>query len=62
MAWYKPTTAVDKELFVEKQKFMFAIFEYTLLTDKEKALVWQHKMDFDTQAIYKSLIEHSIRA
>jgi len=52
---HAPTDAVNKVLFVEKQKFMFVVFKCTLLTDTSKALVCQQKMDFDAQTIYKSL-------
>ena len=36
---YKPSAGVQKELFDHKQKYMYAVFEKTLLTDKGKALV-----------------------
>ena len=52
---YIPTTIEDTLLFDEKQKFMYAVFEKTLLTDKGKALVCQHQQSFDTQKIYKDL-------
>ena len=39
---FTPTTIEDADLFQEKQKFMYAVFEKTLLTDKRKALVCQH--------------------
>ena len=31
---YVPTSALERELFNEKQKYMYAVFEKTLLTDK----------------------------
>lgn len=36
---YKPTNPAESMLFDEKQKYMYAVFEKTLLTDKGKALV-----------------------
>ena len=36
---YKPLNALDKDLFQEKQKYMYAVFEKTLLTDQGKAFV-----------------------
>ena len=48
---YIPTTVEDIQLFDEKQKFMYAVFEKTLLTDKGKALVHQHQQSFDAQKI-----------
>jgi hypothetical protein len=38
-ATYVPNTPAAIELFLEKQKFIYAVFEKTLLTDKGKALV-----------------------
>ena len=43
------------QLFDEKQKFMYAVFEKTLLTDKGKALVCQYQHSFDAQKIFKEL-------
>jgi hypothetical protein len=43
------------ELFVEKQKFMYAVFEKTLLTDKGKALVRYYGPTFDAQKVYRDL-------
>ena len=53
---YIPATVEATELFKEKQKFMYAMFEKTLLTDKGKSLVCQHQQTFDAQAIYKELV------
>ena len=39
---YIPATADDAALFLEKQKFMYAVFEKTLHTNKGKALVRKH--------------------
>ena len=36
---YKPITPEDKGVFKEKQKYMFAVFESVLKTDKGKAIV-----------------------
>ena len=36
---FKPSTTADSMLFDEKQKYMYAVFKKTLLTDKGKALV-----------------------
>ena len=44
---YIATTVEDTQLFDEKQKFMYAVFEKTLLTGKGKALVHQHQQFFD---------------
>ena len=44
---YNPKMVEDMHLFLEKQKFMYAIFEKTILTDKGKALVHQNQQFFD---------------
>jgi hypothetical protein len=38
-ATYSPSTMDEKALFMEKQKYMYAVFECTLQTDQGKALV-----------------------
>src|SRR5688572_19189780 len=58
-AYYIPATADDAALFLEKQKFMYAVFEKTLHTDKGKALVRKHQLSFDVQKIYDELSEHA---
>lgn len=52
---YTPKTVEDMHLFIEKQKFMYAVFKKTLLTNKGKALVCQNQHSFDAQQIYKEL-------
>ena len=47
------------ELFQEKQKFMYAVFEKSLLTDKGKSLVRLYQHNFDAQQIYKELITYA---
>ena len=42
-------------LFEEKQKYMYAVFERTLLTDQGKAYVCEHQEDFDAQAVYDKI-------
>ena len=59
---YKASSAADKELFDQKQKFMYAVFTKTLLTDKGKSLVREHDMDGDAQTIYKELFLHAKRS
>jgi hypothetical protein len=44
---YVPTSAKDTTLFLEKTKYMYAIFECTLQTDEGKALIRQHEKDFN---------------
>ena len=59
---YKPTGQDELELFQEKQKFMYAVFEKTLLTDKGKALVRQYQSTFDAQKIYDLLSNYAMHS
>ena len=59
---YVATSAEDTALFWEKQKFMYAVFERTLQTDQGKAFVRGHETDFDAQAIYRGLVEYSLKS
>jgi hypothetical protein len=44
-----------RSLFEEKQKYMYTAFERTLLSDKGKALVREHTIDYDAQTVFKDL-------
>ncbi|HEY9711418.1 MAG TPA: hypothetical protein V6D48_24640 [Oculatellaceae cyanobacterium] len=59
---YKPSTPEEIALFLEKQKFMYAVFEKTLQTDKGKALVRHYQTSFDAQKIYKELSEYAMKS
>ena len=61
-AKYKASSASDKELFEQKQKFMYAVFTKKLLTDKGKSLVREHDTDGDAQTIYRQLFMHAKRS
>lgn len=55
---YNPSRDKDAELFKEKQKFVYAVFELTLQTDQGKAFVREHAKDGNAQKIYKKLVAH----
>ena len=57
-----PADPTEKALFLEKQKYMYAVFERTLLTDKGKALVRQYQTSFDAQQIYKELSDYALQS
>ena len=59
---FVPTSASDKALFAEKQKYMYAVFEKTLLTDKGKALVRKYQSGYQAQQIYKELQEYALQS
>jgi hypothetical protein len=59
---YIPSSEDEKLLFDEKQKYMYAVFECTLLTDYGKSLVRQYASTFDAQAIYSSLAIYALQS
>ncbi len=56
---FKPTTE-DQDLFKAKQKYMYAVFERVLQTDKGKALVRSYETTADAQKIFKELCEDAL--
>jgi hypothetical protein len=44
---YTPVTTVDKDLFAEKQKFLYAVLEAKVETAKGKAIICSHEKDYD---------------
>jgi len=52
----------DKELFAEKQKYMFAVFERTLLTDIGKSFVQDHEGDGDAREVYKAVVDYYLKS
>jgi hypothetical protein len=54
---YRAVTAEDKALFKEKQKFMYAVFDKTLQTDRGKKHVREHEEDFNAEGVYQKLSE-----
>jgi len=59
---YTPTTREATELFDEKQKYVYAILESKVLTDRGKAIVRGHENDYDAQKVYKKLKEHHLKS
>jgi hypothetical protein len=59
---YVPVAPADQGLFAEKQKYMYAVFERTLLSDKGKALVREHTADFNAQAVYKEICAYALKS
>ena len=56
---YSPP-AGNEALFDEKQKYMFAVFERTLLTDKGKAILRANAVSYDAQKTYRELKAYSL--
>jgi hypothetical protein len=61
-ASYEASTDEEKELFTEKQKYVYAVLEAKVLTDRGKAIVREHEDDFDAQKVYQKLKEHHLRS
>ena len=55
---YTPMTPEDTDLFEEKQKCMYSVFEKTLQTDHGKAFVREHTDDYDAQEVFKKISKH----
>src|SRR5687767_90441 len=49
-----------KNCLGRKQKYMYVVFEKTLLTDKGKALVRAHQKTYNAQLIYKELQDYAL--
>ena len=59
---YAPKTTSETDLFNEKQKYVYALLESKVLTDRGKAIVREYEETFDAQAVYKKLVEHHLRS
>ena len=57
----KPATG-EKDLFEPKQKYMYAVFERVLQTDKGKALVRSNEVDANAQKIFSELCQDALRS
>ena len=57
---YTPSTADDTALFQEKQKFVYAVLDKTVKTDRGRAIVREHEQDFDAQKVYKKLADYHL--
>ena len=55
---YTPTTPEETELFQEKQKFVYAVLDKMVKTDRGRAIVREHELDFDAQKVYQKLTDY----
>jgi hypothetical protein len=59
---YVPTTSDDIALFQEKQKYLYAVLESRVLTDRGKAFIRDHEHDFDAKKVYQKLKAYLLRS
>ena len=56
---FTPVNHDETALFIEKQKYMYSVFERCLQTDKGKSIVRVHETDYDAQKVYKAILDYS---
>jgi hypothetical protein len=52
---YIPVLPDEVALFSKKNKYLYAVFEHTLQSDKGKAIVCAYEDTFDAQKVYKDV-------
>jgi hypothetical protein len=52
---YVPVTTPDRDLFTEKQKFLYAVLEVKVEMAKGKAIIRSHEKNYDAQKAYAEL-------
>ena len=55
---YVPNTPEDALLFDAQQKYMYSVFDKTILTDRGKEIVRKYETTYDAQKVYKELYDH----
>jgi hypothetical protein len=55
---YIPVLPDKVALFYKKNKYLYAVFEQTLHSDKDKAIVQAYEDTFDTQKVYKEMYDY----
>jgi hypothetical protein len=50
------------DVFTEKQKYVYAILESKVITDRGKAIVRDYEDTFDAQAVYTKLVEYHLKS
>jgi hypothetical protein len=57
---YIPVIQDEINLFAEKQKFLYAVLETKVLTERGKAIIRDHEHDINTQKFYQKLKAHNL--
>ncbi len=55
---YKPNGPDEEAVFLEQKKYVFAVFDRTLRTDKGKSIVRHHIGTCDVQAVWTEMRDH----
>jgi hypothetical protein len=59
---YVPKTTEEEELFDEKQKYVYAVLEQKILTDRGKGFVRNHEADYNARKVYQKLVKYHLRS
>jgi hypothetical protein len=59
---YVPLSADDIALFTEKPKFVYALLESKVLTDRGKSIIRDHEHDFDAQKVYQKIKSYHLKS
>lgn len=56
---YRPPDGPMGEVFKQKQAWMYAVFRRIILTTAGKAIVQEHRYDYDAQMVMRKLVYHA---
>ena len=59
---YVPHTTEEADLFQEKQKYLYAVLESKVKTDRGKLIVRKYDQDYDARTVYQELSEHHTKS
>ena len=59
---YVPVSVEEKDLFNEKLKYVYAILEQKVLTDRGKGFIREHASDYNAQKVYQKLVDYHLRS
>ena len=59
---YVPVSLDDIALFAEKQKYVYAVLESKVLTDRGKSIIRDHEHDFDAQKVYQKIKSYHLKS
>ena len=60
--FYQPITAEERDLFKEKQKYLYAVLESKVKTDRGKLIVRKYDQTYDARSVYLELSEHHTKS